>query len=957
MALNYIAKRFTAVYLMLVLASNGASAAVPKKFSIEPQPLAGALIDFARQSGMQILFQVQDLPSLSVSGFSGDYDRETLLMELLRGSGFTYSLGPQGVILIVPAPTVVPGVAESPEYVLPALSYRDDRIEEIEVVGIRSSLQRSLVRKRDASRVMDVITAEGIGKFPDKNVADSLQRVPGISVDRIWGEGRDINIRGTDKDVNRTFMNGQNVASSYWWANDNPSRGFNYSILASELVSALEVSKSPEADIDEGSIGGSVNIRTRRPFELDNNTFQASIESIYSELPDQWDPQAAILTSWKNDEQSFGILASVNYQKRTVRRDGLEAFPDNNLYTVETENGETFDNVHVPWGMGSAIFQQRRERITGNVTVQWAPTDAWDLVFNSVHSSMDMDNQNQNYLSLPGEFKFSHDSSAIVSSEKFIESSDGYRTLVGGTIGSNDTAGAALDAIFRESYIETQVYDFDGNYQQDTWNLHWQLGMTEAEGGSDHDRLYRFVGNTREHYSLTSRKVEFNFLDLEPELASSLDRLSSDTHDWVRRMRDSEQYAQLDLDWEVDIGWFKRFKVGAKRREYSVENRREIGEINTSHGLWPGVEKIGLEQVSSSLTPKLHSKTAAAGSLVRYAWVDEDLVTQIIEPYFSEGLMRYQEDRGAFYHIDEDISALYWMGDFESGDLTGNLGLRAVRTQQQSSAWKGDEFVSVERHYDDWLPSLNLRYEYTDSLLFRAAAARVMARPTFPNLTPSIIIDATDGTASGGNPDLDAFHANQWEIGAEWYFNSGGLLAATWFYKDMSTFVFSESELETMAGQSVLVSRPQNGSGADIRGLELQWQQDLGYGFGSLANYTYTDAEVPSDPSLISLNLPGNSRDQINASFYYENERVSARLSWNYRSESFGGFDTGSQDVTEAYDQWDASFHWQLSEVLSASVEAVNLMNEVVYYRTANGIPQGIYENGRRLSLGLRLSL
>ncbi len=142
----------------------------------------------------------------------------------------------------------------------------DSATATVEVRGIRERLKRNLAEKRDAGNVIDTVTAEEVGKFPDKNVADSLQRVPGISVDRTWGEGRDIFVRGTDKNLNLTQLNGQAVASGYWWKNDSQSRGFNYDILASELVGSIDVYKSPSADLDEGSIGGLVNVKTRKPF-------------------------------------------------------------------------------------------------------------------------------------------------------------------------------------------------------------------------------------------------------------------------------------------------------------------------------------------------------------------------------------------------------------------------------------------------------------------------------------------------------------------------------------------------------------------------------------------------------------------------------------------------------------------------------------------------------------------
>jgi iron complex outermembrane receptor protein len=151
------------------------------------------------------------------------------------------------------------------------------------------------------------------------------------------------------------------------------------------------------------------------------------------------------------------------------------------------------------------------------------------------------------------------------------------------------------------------------------------------------------------------------------------------------------------------------------------------------------------------------------------------------------------------------------------------------------------------------------------------------------------------------------------------------------------------------------VTRPYNAEGAHISGLELQWQKNLGGGFGLLSNYTYTKATVASADKQQLLKLPGNSRDQINASLYYEDNAYSLRLSYNYRSKSYGELLSGTQDETNAYQQWDLTTTWQATEHTSIYLEGINLTNEVIYYRTANDIPQGLYENGRRFTLGVRL--
>ncbi len=820
--------------------------------------------------------------------------------------------------------------------------------EEMVITGIRGSLQQALSVKQNSDAIVDAINSEDIGEFPDKNIADSLQRIPGISVDRIWGEGRDIFVRGTNSTMNRTLMNGQNVASAYWWANDNPSRGFNYSILASELVSSLEVYKSPEADIDEGSIGGTVIVRTRKPLDLASGTINLSAESVYSELPDVWDPQLSALGSWKNEEGTFGVLASINSQKRRVRRDGLEGFADNTLYSVTDQNGAVTKDVYAVWGGGSAIFQQETERLTSNATLQFKPTDAWDLTLNYVKSDMDSDNNNQNYLFMPGGYKLANGDR--VTNPKFITTGDGKKAIVAGTFENPNSGGAAIEPIFREASVESEVLDFDATYTGDDWTVHAQVGTTSAEGGSDRDMGYWFEANTRERVNLGKNTIEIEYLDIDPKDHSALTLLSA--RDWIRKMEDEENYAQLDFEKELDWGIITGIKTGIKFRDETITNNRTVGSTNSSSPAW---KVITMDQVSGGLTPRLHGEAATSGSLTQYAWIDGNKAKQVIDPMFVAGAMTYTYDQKAFYEINEEISAAYVKADFEINKFHGNFGVRAVETDQTSKAYIDGKLGSVSRSYDDFLPSFNLIYDVADDVKIRAAISKVMARPTFQDLSANITINATTASASAGNPNIKPFYADQFEAGVEWYFEEGAILSGTFFSKSLDTFVFTRTTTEVIDGKNISVTRPHNASdGADISGFEVQLQKELGSGFGMVANYTFTDATVPAVDGGQKLKLPGNSEDQANASVYYENDSVSIRLSYNFRSEAYGGLTSGSQLVTADYDQWDATADWNVTDQITLFLTAVNLTNEVIYQHTDDGIPVGFYENGARYSLGVR---
>jgi iron complex outermembrane receptor protein len=870
------------------------------------------------------------------------------LIALMLGSAALAPLGAQAQAAAetpqAPAPEATPGK-------------RLESLDTVEVRGIRATLAKNLIEKRDSQNIVDSISAEDVGKFPDKNVADSLQRVPGISVDRGWGEGRDIFIRGTDKNLNMTQLNGQAVGSAYWWKNDKQSRGFNYDVLPSEVIGSLDVYKSPSADLDEGSIGGLVNVKTRKPLSFkDVLTLQASAEATYSKLPSKVDPQFAGLLNWKNADNTLGVLLSLSRQERTMRRDGLENFLCNcqNVDVVD-QNGAVTKAPYTPWGGGSAIFRQDRERTTGNLSVQLRPNNRTDLSLNYLKSDMSMNNSNQNYLWLGAGVDDVIGAGRInVTNPKFITTSDGAKALVGGTI---QAGSVAFEPIFRESYMRSKVLDLEGSYDADNWRLHAQVGTTTSAGGSTHDRNMPFgdvTGKAQATINLAPDTYEWKYTGLNPldpkALALTLTNPLGGARDWIRDMSTKEKYAQLDLTYDIQGSPITAVKAGVKFRDSTVQNRRIIGTFDTTKAAWV---PISLADVSSGPSPLLSQGAATQGSLGQYAWVDDSKIGQVFAMY-DKGFV-YNEATKEYYKISEKISAAYVKADYAMGDLRGDLGVRFVKTKQTSQAYMGQagtanyKIGSVPNNYTDALPSLNAVYKVRKDLYLRGALSRVMARQTYQDLTASTEINGTGNGATAGNPLLKPIHANQAELGVEWYFAEASLLSATVFTKKLDSFISTK----TVQEGNLQVSRPfAESGGAKINGLELQWQQAFGNtGFGSVVNFTYSDAVAGGSTKQM---VPGNAKNQLNASGYYEKNGWSFRVSYNYRSEAFAGLTDGGQLVISPYGQWDATAGWDITPKLSLYASAVNITNELVRRNTTNGLPADVYENGARYTVGLR---
>jgi iron complex outermembrane receptor protein len=197
--------------------------------------------------------------------------------------------------------------------------------EEIVVTGYRASLAAAIETKRNANSIVDSVSAEDVGKFPNTNVAEALTLVPGVTVDRQFGQGEKVSILGTDPALNRTLLNGQTVASADWFILDSPGRTFNYALLAPQLVSRVDVYKSAESRIDEGSIGGTVNVVTRKPLDLKPFTVAGTLGYLYNDRSKKGDVQGSALVSWHNETGTIGLLASFQRAKDRLRRDGIEA--------------------------------------------------------------------------------------------------------------------------------------------------------------------------------------------------------------------------------------------------------------------------------------------------------------------------------------------------------------------------------------------------------------------------------------------------------------------------------------------------------------------------------------------------------------------------------------------------------------------------------------------------------
>ena len=436
----------------------------------------------------------------------------------------------------------------------------DSGESDIVVTGIRQSLRLSLDAKRDSSVIADVLSAEDIGKFPDKNVAEALQRVPGVVINREFGEGERVSLRGTAPNLTKTLVNGHAIATADWFILEQlaATRSFNYLTLPAEIVGQLDVYKSGQADVEEGGIGGTINVHTRNPLDLKAFTVSASVQGVYSEKRDSFDPQVSGLFSWKNDAGTFGILVGGVYQKRDIRRDGIEVLG----YQPVTVGGQT---AQVPSLIGSALFQQERERYGGNIALQFRPSDDLELNITGLYSKFNANNFNQNYLAWG--------SKALGDGGTLSNATVRNGTVVSGTVTSLPGSRAAVyDAIDRQAFAKTYSADADLVWHPtDASTLHLKAGYTKANGNTESQPFYEGAAPGAFTFDISGKVPQVKFTGIDPTQPSNLILDFASLHKITNT--DEEKYFYVDYEHEVDWGPLHALKFGGKFTDHDRVTR------------------------------------------------------------------------------------------------------------------------------------------------------------------------------------------------------------------------------------------------------------------------------------------------------------------------------------------------------------------------------------------------
>lgn len=867
---------------------------------------------------------------------------------------------------------------------------------EIVVTGIRASLRNAINVKKEANAVVDVITSEDIGKFPDRNVAESLSHIPGVSIDRRFGEGEKVAIHGTDPALNRMLLDGHAVASADWGGNDNDptSRTFNYSLLAPELVERLEVYKSPEPRIDEGSIGGTVIVRTRRPLDTPANSFFASGGYSYNDRSEKGNIRASGLYSWKNQDETFGILAAVTYDKQNLTRAGVEFFGfekagtrffqqdanGNNLLdsggqpilknpnaTITGGTRQDLANAQLPFGINYAYFTQQRKRMSYSGTVQFKPTDTLTLTLSGLRIDGNYNNASQSMYVIPGAWSGDVLQSANIDNGVVTSASFGRA--------SANSQSSQLDMLIRKTKLTTDNLNFEAAWKGDSGaSITFLGGWSRAIGGRNPEYLFDVRTDLPYSYSFTPGGAEVNYVgDLtdpanyrrsnrpEPQTidgqpiiynGSQLVAARAGGIDFSKTI-DRDYYAQYDATVPIEFGPFTEVRIGTKYSKH--RNRLNAGGFN-NYDLSSGYTLASLG-VDTNLTPGgVFKGTGGTGNATQYINLPAQSVIDILEDSINIPVAKPT----ASYIVDEEVAANYIQFNFEQDGFRGNIGGRLVYTSNSSrftaQVAQGDGQLPllvpgrVNNDYLKFLPSVNVAYDTGSNLIFRGSVAKVIARPRYEQLGGSIGRNDITLDASGGNPNLKPYLSTNYELSAEWYPKAGMLFSVELFRREVKDYIYNAITQQTFFNELEQenrvynVNQPINGGKAKVNGVLVSGQAEIWGGFGIQANYSFADSSTDE-----GLNLPYLSKHTVNIIPYFESGPFQARVSYNYRSAYFRAIGRlSSVDMVAPYNQLDASASFAITPNITLTANAQNLLDETYsQYSGTRATPTAFYKNGR----------
>ena len=845
-----------------------------------------------------------------------------------------------------------PGEDANVAVVLGAQSATD--VADVIVTGvITDGVARSLNQQKNADGTVNVLSADAIGRYPDPNVAESLQRVQGIAIQRDQGEGRYINVRGAPAAFTAVSVDGVAIP-----AVSPTTRAVDLDTLPSDIVSSVEVSKTLTPAQDADSIAGAVDIKTRSPFDKRRLAVSGYAGGSYNDYGGSDTRAGATASNVFGPDQTFGALVSVSFSETNRRPDNVE----NGWVLINRNAAQGGGQV---WGLENTLFkdyetERTRKAVTG--ALEWRPSDAIRLWVKGSYAQF-RDDEFRNTLNF---------------------------TYSDGTLqpGSTDTSATFTNArIYKQLRHRTQENDIStlvlGGEQTFGNGAVWDGALSFANSKQTYPHRDELV------YRSNATTLSYNTADHYHPTYSAFSEptgfyLNANNYSFRENTFRSNTTEQDDVAFKTNFelptvigGREVELKFGAKYSTRDVtadeERFRDRSAAASAGALAPLLSDRPSQNYDYNLGFKFD-----AGLVTDYF---DRVRAGSTNPDPAAGVRRIPQSITADYTAQEDILAAYGQARFDIGATNVLVGLRVEKTDFEGSATSvalsgAQSPVRVERDQTDFFPNLTLRHSFSDQLVGRFALTRAISRPDYTDIVPRVLETTDSGrtTVARGNPDLKPTLSNNVDLGLEYYLRPLGVISANAFYKDLSNYRFTlvtdGVPYVTPTTTVAQVTEARNARDGHIAGIEFNWQQTFDFlpgwasGFGVFANYTLTDAEIKTSRAFAGRDtfvLPGQSDETYNAALFYERYGFSARVSYTHRSDFLEAIDAtnpGKDLYVEGRGQLDFTASYDFGNGVEVFGEAKNLTDSagVRYY----GVKERTYEYekfGYNVFLGVRFKL
>ncbi|ASP30407.1 TonB-dependent receptor [Qipengyuania flava] len=830
-----------------------------------------------------------------------------------------------------------------------------DEGDVIIVSGYRASLESAIAEKREKDQIIESVSSEDIGKLPDASIGESIARLPGLTSQRISGRAGYISVRGFGPDFSSTLLNGRQQTST----NDN--RGIEFDQYPSEIVSSVDVYKSPSADLIGQGLVGTIDIRTIRPLEKGEQVIAFGARGVYADL--------GKLNSGSDDlgyrvfgtyvdqflGDTVGLALSVAYSEEPYQTEEFEAWG----------YADGPDGDKIVGGVKPFVTSSNLKRLGINGTVQYEASPSTMLTLDGFYSDFD-DTNIKRGIEIPLAW------SGAALSPTGLESTDGV--ITGGTF-------SGVEAVVNNhNYVrKAKLYSGGLNVEhegEDGWNVNADISFSRTDRNElilESNAGTAPGGGTGATDTLTFRSTPSGtfFTDQvldysDPTLIQLTDPLGwgggapgGRQHGYYndRIVEDELWQFQADIEKELDGGFLSSVQAGF---DYVTRSKSLVPD---EYFLQLSGDRLQAQVPSQYLLSPTNLDYLGLGPMVSYNPLDLlEGGEYVIVPNTAEDVLFKT------FSIDEDIMTFFVQGniesDFGNALLTGNFGVQAIHSDQSSTGFvnTGAAQGIIERtigdNYWDILPSLNLSLRFDSDFVIRFAAAREIQRPRLDDMRVNFSygIDPVERivTGSGGNPSLRPYRATAFDLNFEKYFGNKGYLAAQLFYKKLHNYIYTAEFPFDYSSYPVVdpgyafsyqgrISAPINGDGGEIYGIEaagtLPFETFVSAleGFGVTGGVSYTKSKIQPDPNTPASDIPGYSRWVANGTVYFEKGGFSVRGSMRYRSTFLGDFSgfganrvrrrAKAETIIDAQIGYDFQSDSAL-EGLSLFIQGFNLTNE-----------------------------